>query len=316
MGILKEFKQKQKTTGTSNMQNIAVRITEYDLDNSLFVGVKLIDNTEVRVRLREDKSSSSRTYKRPEIKDFAANPRQSKVSTDIGGVIQFDGVYTDKDGVLNSRWPTVLTHDAEEGKVFVRHAQFVSGVSANGNEWAAVDVAYPDQVVEVKDIESLKSQLSGMLDPQAPVDSRSVAIKVNDGDETAVMYAVAVKNAVNDSGYSVTSPGAESMQTFEKSEEFKVVEALVENGITLIPGRRVFAGKATKDKLFSDEFSSKADRLRKQYEAGTNGEGEIIHGFVESNIVLRSHRDGTFYFTHIHPVVDNSKPVELEELVA
>lgn len=316
MSILKEFKSNQKSTGASNMENVAVRITNYDLDNRLFVGTRLEDNKEVRVRLREDKSSNNRTYKRPEIEDFVKSARQSKVSTEIGGVIQFDGVYADKDGVLSARWPTVLTHDKEEGKVFVRQAQFISGVSANGQEWAAVDVAYPEQVIEVDEIEAFKKELAELLDPRAPVDSRSVSIQVVDGDETAILHAVAVKNAVNDKGYSITSTGKESLDEFMKTDEYKVIEALIENGVSLIPGRRVFAGKATRDKLFSDEFSTKANRLRKQYEVGTNGEGEIIHGFVPSNIVLRSHRDGTLYFTHINPTIDNNTPIAVEQLIA
>lgn len=314
MNKLEQFKAKAKSTGKSNNENVAVRISEYDLDNRLFVGTKVSDNTEVRVRLREMKSEGR--YPRPEIEDFAADPRKSKTSTDIGGVIQFDGVYVDKDGVLNARWATVLSHTPDEGKVFVRKAKLVTGVSANGSDWAAIDVIYPDQVVKTTDIEEFKATLVNMLEPQAPVDSRTVAIRVKEDDTVAIFSAYTTKTEKNEDGFSVTSTGEESAQAFFETEEFEMIQQLMENGVTLVPGRRVFAGRATTDKLFSDQNTKKSNILRQQYEMGTSENEDIVYGYVDSNIVLRSHRDNSLYFTHIYPTVDNAQVNSLEDLVA
>ena len=316
---LSEKLENLKATSTSkqkgNMENVAVIITNYDLENKLFEGIRIDSKEEVRVRLREDKQK--RQYSRPEIEDFAADPRKSKSSTDIGGVIQFDRTYLDKDGVLNAGWATALTHSKDEGDVMVRMAKFTMSTSENDHEWAAIDVVYPERVVKTTDLEEFKETLAKMLEPQVPTDPRTVAIRIQDDDTVAFFSAYATKTEKNEEGYLVTSKGEESAEEFFKTEEFKLIEQYLENGVMLIPGRRVYAGPATRGKLFSENNVNKTARLCSQYEVKDGDENDMKnYGFVNSNIVLRQHPDKSYYFTHIGPVVDNSEPMSIQDLVA
>ena len=70
--------------GKDSTLNIPVKVEGYDFsqaDRPVVVGERLDTGDQVRVFLRPDRGAANREFARPEIKDFAAGPRLSKVLT-------------------------------------------------------------------------------------------------------------------------------------------------------------------------------------------------------------------------------------------
>lgn len=321
MGIVSDLNSKRNnaTTGQSAMENVAVKITEYGV-NETFVGVRIDTGEQVNVRLRPLKNGGNSRFPRPEYANFIKVG--DKTHTEIGGVILFDSCYTDNKGDLSARWATSLSHKPNQSLVVVGQSRLSSGENENtGNQWMRVDFAKVDKHSEANTVAGFEQAMLEALKPTSRSASPSAIIRLTDKlDGSKGVIFVSSGKHKNASGFQETFSAQESYGEFMSSHDDSelVVRAVEDSGtiVEVVPSVSVFGGIATKENFFKNEVKRK--RLESCYlvsDVSPEGENITYTGYVNSIITMRAHSDGTPYITNIQPVSSSPVAVSAADLL-
>jgi hypothetical protein len=320
MGILDTYKkqnpeqfEKKENYSGSQTENIPVKVMSYD--NNKVIGVRLDTKEEVIVKLKNIEQAENSKYKRPEIEDFA-NPKHKRYVKPQEGVILFESAKIE-DGVYLSRWANCISSNPTETAVHILNCSLIFGKKKVGNEeeeWVQVRILFPEKKKKVSNIDELTNALLVMLSPNG-VGSNPVAhIIINDGSEKEHIQ-VSNKRVEREDGLGkCAATGQDSTNEFLNSDNSLIIKDLIDNPeleISVIPGRIVYPGQATKEKMI--ELHPNAKRIlkesffiKKEKKDGEDGfeksNGFQEAGYVKCSIATRRHADGAQYITHIRPI--------------
>lgn len=142
----------KKTTGGNRPETFAMTVTGYDTKAkpAVVMGTRLDNNEEVSVYLRDVEYTKSGSFKRSEIKDFAA-PRKDRQhpGTVVGGTLLVQEGFNQGENKFGARWIQSLSHTPGEAEVFIGtvHVSHVkrgakSAEHPDGRPWAMMTVMH------------------------------------------------------------------------------------------------------------------------------------------------------------------------------
>ncbi len=170
--------------------------------------------------------------------------------------------------------------------------------------------------------------MAKLLTPTAPGSTPFVYIRITDDEGDVEVLSVLSKRVEREDGLGKkAADGEESADEFLESEKSELVKMLIEDPdvkIEVFPARALFPGTATKDKMldahpnakkvlqesFYIKLNNKDAVKGEEVEEGANEQEEANEtqssypeiGFLKCCIAVRSHADGTPYFTHVKPL--------------
>lgn len=283
-------------SGNSEQISFPFEVKSYDLEHGVIKGVRLDTGDDVSVRMREDAFSSGREYKRPEVKDFASDPRKSKVATDVGGTLRADRCYQEPDGTWNAGWIAVMSHTKDEARILVgvasleNPAPFVRG----GEDAIRARIMVSDSALLAEDRSSMSGAIAEILGEDTPYNAAALRIVDQDGDADAIEVRA---HWEKQEGAPSIKDGDKAAANFLATAVGAAIADVVENGasVEVIPMLVLTAGKST----FAN-MKKGIESGRSHNEAYKMGDGI---GWQDSVIAIRSYESsGSLYFTEVAPV--------------
>lgn len=288
-------------------ENIPVRVDAYDTSNPdrpVVIGTRMDNNETISVFLRPDPKAAERKKPRPEVADFAADARKSKVSTDIGGVIRFDRAFElqNEPGVFSAAWAQALAHTADEAKVLVGMARALPPKEIAGQTRQAVEMMFPDSAERATNEQSLKSAVIRALASDTPGATGAYLVVEATNQETGevqpISFRVSSSVTRSEDGKSIDKDSPEvAYGKWAETPVGKVVlgelRAAGEANIQVIPMTRINVGL---DTITNTAGTSQSLENKFKYKDG-NG-----FGFAEASVAIRSRENGSVYVTEVLPL--------------
>lgn len=335
MGKLQKIKDEnpelfQKNINSENngavVQNIPLKLEEYE--DKYFVGINLETKERIKIYLRDiEQKNISKQKKRKEIDDFQ-NQNDNKLYAEPGvSTLLFEGCYPDnkEPGVYSARWCNRISRNPQETRVMIVNCSLVFFKRKNEDgdeENILVRTIHPEKMKEVGNLETLEEDMSTMLSPVTPGSNPFVYIRITDDEGDVEIIPVQPKRVEREDGLGKTpAEGGESVEMFLNSEKSELVKIFIEDPevkIELIPARVIFPGTATKEnmldahpnakKILKEAFYIKANKSNEDEQDKEDSSGEKSKntypelGFLKCCLAIRSHADGTPYFTHVRPI--------------
>lgn len=339
MGKLQQIKEDNPNLFRSNSgndnnyvppSNIPLRLEEYEGDE-YFVGTNLETKEKMKIHLMDiEQKNATKQKRRPELADFREPSNKNLYAEPGKAIMLFESCYPDRNepGVYVSRWASRISSDPKETQIVIADASLIFGKKKNGDadeEYILLRTVHPTKSSEVGDIDTLRNVMAKMLTPQAPGSTPFVYIRITDDEGDVEVLSVLSKRVEREDGLGKkAADGEESADEFLESEKSELIKMLIEDPdvkIEVFPARALFPGTATKDKML-DSHPNARKILQESFYIKSKNEGEEGEeepeaeqtgsdksqmnyqeiGFLKCCIAVRSHADGTPYFTHVKPL--------------
>jgi hypothetical protein len=326
------------SSGDSNYvppSNIPLRLESYEGDK-YFIGTNLETKEKMKIHLMDiEQKNATKQKRRPELPDFREPSNKNLYAEPGKAIMLFESCYPDRneEGVYVSRWASRISSDPKETQIVIADASLIYGKKKNNDaeeEYILLRTIHPTKATEVGDIDTLRSVMAKLLTPTAPGSTPFVYIRITDDEGDVEVLSVLSKRVEREDGLGKkAADGEESADEFLESEKSELVKMLIEDPdvkIEVFPARALFPGTATKDKMLDAHPNAKKVLQESFYiklnnkdveEGGEGEEGEEMGeqsessetqgnypeiGFLKCCIAVRSHADGTPYFTHVKPL--------------
>jgi len=316
MGKLQQIKEenpnlfRSASSGDSNYvppSNIPLRLESYEGDK-YFIGTNLETKEKMKIHLMDiEQKNATKQKRRPELPDFREPSNKNLYAEPGKAIMLFESCYPDRNEpeVYVSRWASRISSDPKETQIVIADASLVYGKKKNNDaeeEYILLRTIHPTKATEVGDIDTLRSVMAKLLTPTAPGSTPFVYIRITDDEGDVEVLSVLSKR------------------------QSELVKMLIEDPdvkIEVFPARALFPGTATKDKMLDahpnakkvlqesfyiklnnkdTEGSEEGEEMGEQNESNEAQGNYPEIGFLKCCIAVRSHADGTPYFTHVKPL--------------
>jgi hypothetical protein len=314
--------------------NIPLRLEGYE-DDKYFVGTNLETKEKMKIHLMDiEQKNATKQKRRPELADFMEPSNKNLYAEPGKAIMLFENCYPDRneEGVHVSRWVSRISSDPKEAQIVIADASLIFGKNKRGDseeEYILLRTVHPTKAVEVGDIDTLSNVMAKMLTPQAPGSTPFVYIRITDDEGDVEVLSVLSKRIEREDGLGKkAADGADSVEEFLESEKSEIVKMLIEDPdikVEVFPARALFPGTATKDKMLdlhpnarkilqesfyiksNDDVNDDSNESDGEMDKNSGNEGSKSYnyqeiGFLKCCIAVRSHADGTPYFTHVRPL--------------
>lgn len=304
----------KKSSSAARAETFAMRVDSYDITAQPRVvkGVRVDNDEEVVVYLRDVEYNSSGRFKRSEISDFAAARKDRQhPGTAPGGTLLIQEAMPQANGTYGARWIQSLSHSEGEAEVFIAcvHVTPVKK-GANGKDYALMTILHDGEFGRLT--QDMGDALK--LTPPFKVDSLdelkdAVTMLLNDGIGVGVRVSTVEKNF--DAMYVAKKKDQtvpQAVDTF-MANVADLGESIGDGSMIceVIPYSNVWAGPATTEIMVKNKVvQSRLARFNEQA-VGTNGNTYPVSVFRPAIVAARMTKvdeagKRAVFFSHFEPL--------------
>ncbi|MEJ6002674.1 hypothetical protein [Paucibacter soli] len=310
----------KKTSGNARPETFAIKVIAYDTTGKQHMvhGKRLDNGEEVSVYLRDVEYERRSSFKRSEIKDFAA-PRKDRQhpGTAPEGILLIQEAFPQGDNKFGARWIQSLSHTKGEAEVFMATVH-VSPVKRGNAKSADFPEGRPYSLMTVLhdgDFRHLSDEMADALKLQPPFQVQNTAeLKqaltelLSDGIGAGVRLSSSAGFDAMYVGRSRDSSPDDDVAAFMK--EIEPMQEAVDSGefaCEVIPYGNVWAGPKTTDVMMANKVVQNRLKQFNQEAVSDAGRSYTLTNYRPAIVAVRLTDPGAdgkraVFFSHFEPL--------------